>query len=227
MKPTRMILAALLALFVTGTAVAQSFGAPRSGLRAERWEAYGSLRPIFSENVDFEGGSSIDVDDDLGFAFGMGYNFNEHLLIGGEFSWSSPDYEGTIQSADTPGDTATISGEFDAGSISTAATWHFMEGPFTPYANVTLGYTWIDTNIADGPPVTGCWWDPWFGYICDTFVDTKSEEAWSYGLGAGVRWDGRSGWFARIGYEERWLDLDEASGTPSFGGLHLDLGGRF
>jgi opacity protein-like surface antigen len=70
-------------------------------------------------------------------------------------------------------------------------------------------------------------WDPWLGYICDYFVDTKDDEAFTYGVGLGVRWDFTPGWFARISYEERWFDVGEATSTPNFGGLHLDVGSKF
>jgi opacity protein-like surface antigen len=219
-------LVSIVLCLLAGTAGAQAFGVPDSK-RAGRWEGYAGLQYLLSEDVDFEGGSTIEVDDDLGFEFGFGYNFNEHFLLSGELAWSNPDYDGQLVSADTPGTVVGLSGEFDALTVSAAGTWHFFEGPVTPYVSARLGYTWIDTNIADGPPVTGCWWDPWWGYICDTFVDTKDEEALSYGLGVGLRWDFGPDWFTRVSYEERWLDLDEASGTPGIGGVHIDVGARF
>lgn len=46
-------------------------------------------------------------------------------------------------------------------------------------------------------------------------------------LGLGLRWDFTQGWIGRLSYEERWIDVGNASGTPSFGGLHLDVGSRF
>lgn len=215
-------IAVLFALAWAGSASAQMSG---SGDRAGHWEFYGGLRPMFGESVDLSGGGSLDVDDDLGFAFGGGYNFSDNLLVSGEFSWGSPDYDGQVEFPED--DLSTISGELDVAAISASATWHFMEGPLTPYVSGTLGYTWVDTNIATGPPITGCWWDPWWGYVCDTWVDTKDEEAVSYGLGVGVRWDFARGWFARLSYDERWTDLDGTSGTPSFGGLHIDIGGKY
>lgn len=228
MKLIRILsLAVLAGGFFANASSAQSFGVSGSGDRANHWEIFGGLRPVFSETVDFDGGSTIDTDDDLGFAFGFGYNIDEHLLVGGEMAWSSIDYDGTVRSADTPGSTASLSGEFDTFALSGNLTYHFMEGPLTPYASATLGYTWVDSNIATGPPVTGCWWDPWFGYICDTFVDTKTEESFNYGLGVGVRWDFARGWFGRLSYEQRWFSLDEADGTPTFGGLHIDVGSKF
>ncbi|MBL8201614.1 MAG: porin family protein [Chromatiales bacterium] len=223
----RLCLAILLAGPGVQLASAQIPGGGPGMERAGTWEAYGGLRFNFGENVDFDGGSTIDTDDELAFGFGFGYNFSERLLIGGDMSFGTVDYDGTVQSADVPGLTGTISGEFDTLSISVNGTWHFMDGPLTPFVSANLGYTSVDTNIAEGPPEIGCWWDPWYGQICTTFVDTKTEDAFSYGLGVGGRWDFAPGWFARLSYEERWVDIGKASGTPSFGGLRLDIGSKF
>lgn len=220
-------LAIVAACFTAGAADAQSFGASKPGNRADHWEAYAGGRYIFSETVDFKGGSTIDSDDDLGFAFGMGYNIDDHWLVGGELNWSNVDYKGVLKSASSPGATSKLSGEYETFALSANLTYHFIDGPLTPYVSANLGYTWVDSNIADGPPQTGCWWDPWWGYICDTWVDTKSAESLSYGLGAGVRWEFSRGGFLRASYNQRWLDFDEASGTPNFGGVFLDIGSKF
>jgi opacity protein-like surface antigen len=208
-------------------AAAQAWNAPGEGDRAGTWEAYAGLRENFGETVDFDGGSTIETDDEVAFGFGFGYNVSERLLVGGDMSFGTVDYDGTVQSADLPGLTERISGEFDVLNFAANATWHFMDGPLTPFVSASLGYTSVDTNIAEGPPEIGCWWDPWYGQICDVFVDTQTEDAFSYGLGIGGRWDFAPGWFGRISYEERWLNIGEASGTPSFGGLRLDIGSKF
>ena len=48
----------------------------------------------------------------------------------------------------------------------------------------------------------------------------------SYGLGVGVRWDFAPGGFVRFGYDERWLDIENANGTPDFGSFRLEVGGK-
>lgn len=208
-------------------ACAQSFGSPAAGDRTGRWDIYGGLRAVQSESLSADGGSTIKTDSDLGLAFGAGYNVSDHLLIGGEFSWAGIDYDGKAVSGDNPSlDPVPIDGEFDTFGLNAYITWHFLKGPLTPYVTGTLGYTWIDTNIATGPPVTGCWWT-WYGYICDTFVDTKTEDGASYGVGAGVRWEFSRGWFSRLGYDQRWFDLSNVSGSPSFGSVRVDFGSRF
>lgn len=226
----RLAIVSLLsaALAMSAASQAQSFGMVDAGTRGGNWEAYGGLRMLLGESVEFEGGSIIDTDDDLGFGFGVGYNIDGHWLIGGEMAWYTVDYDGTVVSADIPGSSQRLAGEMETFSLGANVAYHFLEGPLTPYVSASLGYTWIDTNIATGPPQLGCWWDPWWGYVCDYFVDTKEEEEFNYGLGVGLRWQFEAGWFARLGYDHRWLDISNTvDGSPGFGGVHIDIGSRF
>jgi opacity protein-like surface antigen len=221
------VLIVIAGLAMADAAVGQSFGSPSTG-RAQRWEAFAGGRLIQSESVDFPGGSNIDTEDDLGFDFGFGYNVSDHLLFSGEMGWNTISYDGNILSAPpSPPDSDRISGELETASIGGSVTWHLLSGPLTPYVSGTLGWTWVDTNIAQGPPDIGCWWDPWWGQICAPVYDTVSDDAASYGLGVGIRWDFGPGGFARFGYDERWLDVENANGTPSFGSFRLEIGGIF
>jgi opacity protein-like surface antigen len=209
-------------------AAAQAFGAPSSHDRGQRWEGSFGARLLMSDSADFAGGSTIDTEDDLGFVFGFGYHFNDRWLLSGEMSWNTVSYDGDLISADLPpANPVRINGELDTGSIGGMLTFHLLEGPLTPYASASLGWTWVDTNIATGPPDIGCWWDPFWGQICTPIYDTVSDDSASYGLGLGVRWDFGPGAFARFGYEERWLDIKNADGTPSFGSFRLDIGSKF
>ena len=52
-----------------------------------------------------------------------------------------------------------------------------------------IGWSWVDTNIATEPPEVGCWWDPWYGYICTSWVNTRTLDGLTYQLGVGARYD--------------------------------------
>jgi opacity protein-like surface antigen len=99
--------------------------------------------------------------------------------------------------------------------------------PLTPYVLGTLAWSWVDSNIPTGPPQTGCWWDPWFGYICSTWQPTASNNAFTYGLGVGLRWDAGRNFFMRFGYEYDWIDFSHSSSTPGFSLLRLQFGSRY
>ncbi len=225
----RLLLLAMTAaaLAMPAGALAQAFRASSSNSRAEHWEGFAGARLFLSSSADFAGGSDIKTEDDLGFDFGFGYNVSDHILISGEMGWNTISYDGNLASADTPGVTARISGELETASIGGTVTWHLLAGPLTPYVSGTLAWTWVDTNIAQGPPDVGCWWDPWWGQICAPIYNTVSDDSASYGLGAGLRWDFSPGGFVRFGYDERWLDIKNANGTPDFGSFRLEVGGKF
>jgi len=88
-----------------------------------------------------------------------------------------------------------------------------MEGPISPFIEAGFGWTNVDSNIISGPPITGCWWDPWWGYICDTFFSTYSENLTSYSAAAGLRWDFNNYYGMRAAYGI--LELDTRSGTEN------------
>ncbi|WP_447983136.1 outer membrane beta-barrel protein [Nitrospira sp. Nam74] len=127
-----------------------------------------SWAPIhFGKNLGFDGGTTVRIDDTVGFNFQFGYNFNEHWNVGGFFSWSRPDFQAVVQpAAGNSGPARSQSGTVQTNTFALAVTYHFFEGPLTPYIDADVGGMNIDTNIAEGPPVVGCYYDPWYGSIC-------------------------------------------------------------
>ena len=103
----------------------------------------------------------------------------------------------------------------------------FLTGPVTPYVAAGVGWAWVDTNIATEPPEIGCWWHPWWGYVCTTFQDTRTFDGLAYELGAGVRYDFNDVLAADGSYRMRWVDFANATGSPSFDGFQLNLIWKF
>ena len=148
----------------------------------------------------------------LGFTLGGTYNFTNRFALGFGFGWLSPDYTATFVPDDGGvNQTETLRAELDVFSLYGKGTFNFIEGPITPFVEATLGWTAVDSNIADGPPVTGCWWDPWWGYICSSFYDTYSEDLTSWSYAAGVRWDVNRMWGLKASYGV--LELETSSRT--------------
>lgn len=230
MRSTRNVLALLVfAAFgaaYSGSAVAQYYSG--AGGRAQTWEFYGEARFIFGKDINFQGGSSISTSDDAGFGLGFGYNFDEHWLASFEFQYNEIQYRGSIASADKPPKpTSTVTGTAQISRIGGSLTYNILPGPLTPYVTGLLGWSYVDSNIPTGPPQTGCWWDPWYGYLCSSWQPTASQNAFTYGLGVGMRWDVGHSFFMRFGYEYDWVDLSHANGTPAFSLLRLQFGARY
>ncbi len=73
---------------------------------------------------------------------------------------------------------------------------------------------------------TGCFWYPWWGYICGPVVPTTSSTDFNYGVGAGIRWDVNRQFFLKGGVDQHRVDFS-SSGTPEFTVWRLDFGSRF
>jgi hypothetical protein len=85
----------------------------------------------------------------------------------------------------------------DAGS---GRIWDFQlnaefgmknDAPFRIYGIAGIGYGQLYANVTEGVLVGGCYWDPWWGYICGSGVANEilaeaSRWAFSSRVGAGM-----------------------------------------
>ena len=218
----RVVLLLLLAGCAAGAAAQNS--PPRGG----KWEF--TLQPQYttSLNVNTGNGSQGHVDNSLGFGFGFGYNLNSHIFLGGDFMWSSADYNATVAPAVGNGNAAyTVTGTLQTSTIRFNAIWNFLASDFTPFILGGIGSTYVDTSIPNGPPSNVCWWDPWWGYYCGTYLPTKTATDISYAAGFGLRWDVDRSIFIRALGLRQWIDAGGALGTPSVDQFRFDLGFKF
>ena len=186
------------------------------------WEFGGEVIYQDSKNISADGGSSAAIDSDVGLALTFGYRVSERLEVNFGLDWNNVDYKANLISADLPNLSASVDGELESFTPRVGVNFNFLEGPITPFVNGTIGYSFIDTNIPDGPPQTGCWWDPWYGQICGTWQSTRSVDEFIYGAGVGVRWDTSDTLSVKLEYQKRWIDSNNA-GSPDFDQLKLGL----
>jgi hypothetical protein len=176
-------------------------------------------------------GTNVDVNDDVGWGFGFGFSLSEKLLLGAEFTWLDASYDAFI-ATDFDGDQISddsieVSGVLDASNFQAYAQYNILPRRVTPFVRGSFGWTWIDSNIPAGPETGTCWWDPWWGYVCDTWQSTFSDTAFAYGAAAGVRAElGTGNFFVEGSYNLLWIDFDR-SGTQSFDGFRLNAGWMF
>jgi outer membrane protein assembly factor BamD len=194
--------------------------------RDGRWEGRLGLTYQNSSTTDFKGGTKVDVDSGLGFVAGVDYHFTDRLSTGASLSYDSKDYTADV-AGDEPGEVYAIKGTMDTTSLMVDGSYNFLTGRFTPFVTGGVGWSWVDTNIATGPPDVGCWWSPWYGYICTSWQDTKTISGFAYELGLGLRYDFNDYLAADTLYKVKWIGLDNADGTPSYDGFQLNLGWKF
>jgi outer membrane protein assembly factor BamD len=194
--------------------------------QAGQWEATVGVVASNSSDVNFKGGPTATIDSGFGFMAGAGYHFTDRLRVGSTFTFDQKDY-----SADVAGDTSSepyaIKGSLDTMSLMLDVAYTFLTGPFTPYVVGGLGWAWVDTNIATEPPQVGCWYHPWYGYICTSWQDTKTVDGLAYEVGIGMRYNFSNSLAADGAYRMRWMDFENATGAPSFDTLQLNLVWKF
>jgi opacity protein-like surface antigen len=214
-------------------AVCLAAGAPPAAAQSERgekWQFYLPVTYVGSENFDGEGGSFLDLSSDVGFGFAFGYNFNERWLLGFEINWMSMNYDAGVN-FDSNGDMSpdgnvTVGGSLDSSTLQFVGQFNFLEKPVTPFIRGSIGSTYIDSNIPSGPPQGTCWWDPWWGYICNSWQPTYDDSSFSYAAGIGVRGDVTDTFFLEASANQIWLDSDTAV-EPEFTGYRLNIGWIF
>jgi opacity protein-like surface antigen len=195
--------------------------------RARTWEfSIGGLYQD-SESASGTGGSSFDMDSALGLGFNIGYNLTTKFALGADFDFLEPDYTATLADENDPSNTLTVRHSLSQFNGRFKATLHFMEGPFSPFVEVGAGWTYFDSNVADGPPQTGCYWHPYWGYICANYYDTISETELTYGGAVGFRFDFAGGSFVKANYSIYEVDVSGAGADPQLATARVEYGWRF
>ncbi len=85
----RAITAVIIFFAIPGIALAQ-------GNRSGSWEWSFAALYQESKSMGSEGGSTLDVDDALGFGFNFGYNFTNHFTLGFDLDFIKPDYRAVL-----------------------------------------------------------------------------------------------------------------------------------
>jgi hypothetical protein len=206
-----------LALF---SAIGSSYAAQDSK-RTGKWETSFDMNYLNSSTIDFGGGNSVKTNSNMGWIIAFGYNFDEKLNLALDLGWNSVNYQ--VSEAGQP--PASMYG----GNVSTSTTkfdltYNFMAKRFTPFVSGNIGWAWIDSNIPNGPPASGCYWDPWYGYICSGYQSTYATTKFGYGGSLGLRFELNDMLFLRGSVGKQWIDSSSASGTPSFTNYRFDLG---
>jgi opacity protein-like surface antigen len=223
----RFILAALVAVLLLPTVVcvtsAQAGPWDEPTERAERWDF--SIQTRYTGSSDFTGdnGESLSLSDDLGWGIGFNYNFNARFNMGFFFNWRSVYYDATVVDDSTPPNSTDYSNVLDTSTVAMSFYYYVMPKKLTPYLTGSLGWTLLDSNITSGIS-TGCWWDPWYGYVCSNYPTSYGADAFSYSLGVGVRLEVSPSVYFNVGYDRNWLDVNVANGFNIF---RLDLGMTF
>lgn len=210
----------LLSLLLTSTS-ASAF----ENSRSEKWAFF--LAPTFinSKSLQFDNGATADINERSSLGFGIGYNLNLNIELSLMFSTANGNYVGTRieDGTNTP---QRFTANMYTSSINFGFTYNILKGPFTPFISANLGTNFIDSGIPTGNISTGCWWDPWWGYTCYPIADTYSSTEFSYGAGAGLRYDFNRKLYVKGGVTQNYLDISSTN-TADFTSWQLIFGFMF
>jgi len=214
----------LVLITLSSTVFAQRFNKQTSnyGVRDSRFEASILLNYQSSTSKNFDEGSALEIDSKAGWGITLGWNLTAKWNLAYKLAVSKPDYSATIVPEDPEEPPQTIDYSMSKYTHQFNTTYNFRDKPFTPFIQVGAGFTTLDSNVLSRPPTTGCWWDPWWGYICVTDWETFKTTKFSYNLGLGLRWDINNMFFTRASYNKEWVSVK--SGTLSFDTLTMELG---
>jgi opacity protein-like surface antigen len=214
-------------IYLAGLALVLLAGATAANAQSRegRWEFTLGIPYQLGSTLNFDGGTKVKTDSDFGFGMTAGYNSTDNIEWNFGVKWAGPSYDADV--AKEGGGTTHISGSYDAWGLSANFLYNFTTGQLTPFVGAGIGYTWIDTNVPNGIPSTGCWWDPWYGYICSTYYPTKTVDAFSYQALLGLRYNFNYQSFLRLTYGSQWMNLPNSSGTPRFDIFGLEFGWIF
>jgi opacity protein-like surface antigen len=195
--------------------------------RANTWEW--SFAAIYqdSSSSGADGDSYLKLDNAFGLGINFGYNFTNKLYLGGDFEWLRPDFSATlIEDAPNPR-TTSINHTMSQFNGRIKGTLTFLESPLSPFVEVGIGWSYFDSNVADGPPITGCWWHPYWGYICENYYSTFSSTEFSYGGALGLRYILRGGMTLKLSVNQYWIDVGNAGSDPELNAARLEFGWSF
>jgi hypothetical protein len=190
-----------------------------SSQRAGSWEFLLPITYSSAKSFDGQGGSSASLNSNLGFGLGLGYNLSNQFQMSGTVNWSSRSFNATI--VDSNGVKSQAGGTLESSMFAFNGTYFFSPGVVAPFLTAGIGSVFLDTNIPNGKPSTGCWHDPWYGYICNTYTPTKTGTAVSCNAGLGVRWDVSRSVALQGSYNQVWIDY--SSSKPQLDGWVLAL----
>ena len=194
--------------------------------REGRWQFTLGTFYQLGADLEFDPDSTMSTDNEFGFSLGGAFNFTDNFSAGIGMQWAGVGYDATVLDEDE--NLTGISGKFDTYALSLNAIYNFTDNQLTPYVGAGIGWTWVDTNVPTGPPVGGCWWDPWWGYVCSSSYPTEVKSTFSYQATLGLRYDfDNDTTFMRLGYISQWMGFDNANGTPRFDVIMLDFGWMF
>ena len=93
--------------------------------------------------------------------------------------------------------------------------YNMINRRISPILTAGIGYQYLETELKNVPPTSYCWWDPWWGWICETSHPYASETDFTWNAGAGVRWNITDNLFVKALFGANWLEYANSKGITT------------
>jgi opacity protein-like surface antigen len=211
---------------VAGPAVTEPAGTsrplPLAMESGSPWQARLGANYQPTTDVDFDGGSTAEFNTSTSYLMGLSYALSRHFEIGANFTYDERDFEAAL-AGDEPDEFFHARGDVETMGLVFDLSYYFLTGRIRPFVSTGAGWNFVDTNIPTAPPQVGCWWNPWSGYSCEDFEETRNVDGFAYQAGAGVNVRVTPTFAMTGAYLMNWVDYPKADGTPMFDAIQLIL----
>ena len=103
------------------------WSASASADRQPGWDFGGELIYQDSQDIDFNGGSSASLDDDIGIALTFGYRFNSRLELMFGLDWNTVDYDINVASGREANWRSARSGDLESFTPRVGVNFNLLE----------------------------------------------------------------------------------------------------
>jgi opacity protein-like surface antigen len=184
--------------------------------RTAKTEIYGIGQYLHSDNITFNGPAGdvkVKMDDTGLGGFGLAFHFNEFLAVHTDFMFGGATFSGNLPTE--TGGTLHVKQDAFLQTGRFNVDYNIIKGRLTPFLTGGIGYQYLETELNHLPPVGVCWWDPWWGWICDTHNPHAWETDFTCNVGAGIRWSITDSLFIKATGGAQWLEYGGARGITT------------
>jgi hypothetical protein len=186
---------------------------PRSG----RTEVYGVGQYLHSDDITFNspyGDVKMKMGDTGLGGFGVAYHFSDFFSVRGDFLFGNATFSGNLPLINMPGTTHVSQDAFiQTGKFN--VDYNMINRRITPVLSAGIGYQYLETELHNLPPVSSCYWDPWWGYVCYSDHVHAWETDFTWNASAGFRWNITDNLFIKAVGGANWLEYSGAHGITT------------
>lgn len=187
--------------------------------RAGTWEGTLMIKHQGEDTIESKNKAKVEFDDNTGWGFSLGYNFDNHLNLAWEFSYTNPTFDATYE--DSSGDEQTLRHRSDFYTNNLNLTYHFFKGNITPYVEGGLGFAYVDSNVSNGK----VYCSGYYYWYCQS--DSFDSTDWTYNAAVGLRAELNSNVFIRGSYGYQKVDVGSGSNKFDSSITRLEAGLQF